>query len=488
VIGGIEEDFRRVEAVKEERLSRLSPEEQKRFLGDIERDAELFRIGRRALLGAREVPFTPEEKEDRTPEELEEREAELGIGERLDIIETLLENSPLTDEQKTEIYTIGTKVSEDLYKTIQNLDVVQVNQRVETVVLQPFDMSMEEVMQIALENRLDLQNARAILVDARRQVEIAANDLKAVLDLTAEGQIGTPGDGDNPLDFRRDQSSYQVGVEFTTPLNLQMARNAYRQSQIEYQRARRAYMLAEDQVKEDVRQQWRQLEILEQNFETSRQSVRFAAIQLDIAVEENYLQTLQEQQIGGRAQNQGLNLLDALRNVLDSQNGFIGNWVQYEQSRINIYLDMGIMQIDDRGVWEDNYYQNLIYSPGENPENPLDPPQMYRIPESELQLEIPAEISALPDRIDSKVLTALGLELEGQPTRKLPPPEPMAPEPTTTETRPRNGLPGGLSSRQVLNPIKQEGYEELRNDHAQRQIVSERKPIILDDWESVDRP
>jgi len=497
VIGGIEEDFERVDSIKEQRLSRLvTPEEKERFLGDIKRDAELFRKGQRALLGAREIPFLPEEKEDLSPEDLEEREAELGVGERLAIIESLLKNSPLTEQQKTEIYSIGTKVREDLYKTIQNLEVVQVNQRVETVMLTPFDMSMEEVMQIALENRLDLQNARAVMMDARRQVEIKANQLKAVLNLTAQGQIGTPSGKDNPLNFRKDQSSYQVGVEFTTPLNQQTARNEYRQAQINYQRARRLYMQTEDGVKEDVRSEWRQLLLQERNFETTRQSIRFAAIQLDIAVEQVKEQSLQQQGIGGgggggQNQNQGLNLLNALNSVLTAQNNFIGFWVNYEQNRINIYKDMGIMQVDERGVWGDDYYQTLIYGPQENQKIPAAPPQMYPIPESELQLEIPPRISGLPDRKDSKVLPALKLEPESLPSRELPPlPQPMPSETTAIPTQPRKGLSGGQSSFQPINPFEQQGYEEFRNDDpTDRQSRTQRKPIVFDDeWESVEKP
>ena len=47
--------------------------------------------------------------------------------------------------------------------------------RVEVVGLEPYEYSMEESVQIALENRLDLKNVRADVMDARRQIEVTAN-------------------------------------------------------------------------------------------------------------------------------------------------------------------------------------------------------------------------------------------------------------------------------------------------------------------------
>lgn len=455
VLGGVERDFERVEQIAPERLSRLSEENQLLFQRNLARDTQLL---------------------EKSKEDLEV------IENYIEQIETTLKKPQLTNADKQQIYDAGSKAYRDLYRTVQNLEVTQVNERVETVLLEPFDMSLEEVTQLALENRLDLQNSRAILGDARRQVEIAANRLQAVLNLRVQGDIGTAANGDNPLDFRRDQSGYQVGLEFTTPLDQQAARNAYRDAQIAYQRARRAYMLAEDRVKQDVRQEWRQLQVLTQNFETSRQSVRLAAIQLDSNVES----ANDPGAAGGNSQG-GLNLLNALRSVLNAQNSFIRNWVQYEQNRINIYRDMGIMQIDDRGVWIDNYYQTVTSPMEEIPKILPDLPQINLLPGSEVQFETEAGISALPDRIDSKVMPALGLEREDSDHRVLPP-LPDATVPGTTETnthtQPRNGLLGGSSSPQNVSPLHQVVYEEFRNGH--RPPPPERNPVILEEWQPLD--
>jgi hypothetical protein len=177
---------------------------------------------------------------------------------------------------------------------------------------------------------------------------------------------------DNPLDLRRQNSTYRVGIGFVAPLDQIAQRNAYRVSQVSYQRSRRSYIEAEDQVKQQVRQSWRQLELLKQNFEIARYAIRVAVKQYDQAVD----QATAPQRGGGGggtggggsgggggAGNQGTQLSTALNRLLNAQNQLIGIWVDYESARLNIYRDMGIMEIDARGLWCDPFYQNGLTWP-----------------------------------------------------------------------------------------------------------------------------
>ncbi|RMG32631.1 MAG: hypothetical protein D6725_17295, partial [Planctomycetota bacterium] len=244
---------------------------------------------------------------------------------------------------------LGT-LREQFHKIAQGLQVVQIGVRVEQITLEPVQLTSEKVVQLALENRLDLMNQRAMVMDARRKIELAANELKAILDIQVEGDIGTPS-GVEPFDFRGSSSNFRAGLAFDAPLDKVFQRNAYRAALIDYQRARRAYMAFEDQIKLQVRQEFRSLLIARRNFENARQAVRIAALQLDSAVE----QATAPVQTGG--QNQGLNLLNALRDVLNAQNDLIRFWVRYEQARLNLFRDMGLMEIDEEGVWTDPFYQ-----------------------------------------------------------------------------------------------------------------------------------
>ena len=105
-------------------------------------------------------------------------------------------------------------------------------------------------------------------------------------------------------------------------------------------------MLFEDQVKQSIRQSWRQLQVQEYRLEIDRTTVRNASLQYDSA----------SLQAASAAQTNALSLLQALQSVLNASNALVGDWVTYETNRLNIFRDMGIMQLDPRGVWDDRWY------------------------------------------------------------------------------------------------------------------------------------
>ncbi|MEX2285501.1 MAG: TolC family protein [Planctomycetaceae bacterium] len=266
-------------------------------------------------------------------------------------------NKDLTLKQKKRLREDIDSRQEQLLKISQGLQAIQVGQRVELITLQPFNMSLQAATSAGLENRVDLMNSRAQVMDARRKVEVAANALQAGLDVVVEGDIRTPR-GTRPFDFRGDESNFRAGLRFTAPLDQALERNAYRAALVDYQRVRRDYMASEDNVKLDIRQSWRQLDVLRDNLETARQGVRSAALQLDFNVEQaSRPVSPEEAQQSRQTDNTGLNILEALDSVLSQQNSLIRIWVQYEQNRLNIHRDMGLMEIDDRGIWNDDVYQ-----------------------------------------------------------------------------------------------------------------------------------
>lgn len=257
---------------------------------------------------------------------------------------------------------------EDLIRLTQNLTVIQVSLRVELIEIQAFEMGIQEAVQVGLNNRVDLMNSRALVMDARRKVEVAANALLATLNVVAEADFNTP-PGTKPFDFRGERSRLRAGFSFTAPLDQINERNAYRAALVQYQRERRDYMLAEDRVKQDIRDAWRQMFVLRQNLETSRRAVRIAALQYDSAVEQSNAPVSERQiQAGGGGSGRsgsgsglaGNNLLNALNAILNAQNQLVQNWTNYERNRLNIYRDMGIMEVGEDGLWNDPFYRSQL--------------------------------------------------------------------------------------------------------------------------------
>ena len=141
-------------------------------------------------------------------------------------------------------------------------------------------------------------------------------------------------------------------------------------------------MAFEDEIKREIRQSWRQLKVSEQRLEIDRQAVRVAALQYDIAATN----------ANAPGQNNALSLLNALDAVLAAQNSLLGDWTTYELNRLNIYRDMGIMQIDNQGLWSDPFYVDYTVADSGPADLAVAPPEYL----SSLAAEPPRSTEALP--------------------------------------------------------------------------------------------
>lgn len=263
-------------------------------------------------------------------------------------------SQPLIPARRVELMDQIRPIHEALIQVVRELSVIQLRVRIQLVLLQPVTLDMDEVVRIALANRLDLMNRRGVVVDARRRIELAADAMEATVDLVTEATVNTDPLLENrqPVDFHSDQSEFRVGLSLKTPLDRRREQNNYRSAQIAYARARRNYMAAEDQVKLDVRKHFRSVLMLEENFEIKRRALRIAAFELDQAIEFG-------KRPGTKGMQQGLNLSRALDNILDVQDDLIDRWVEYETARLQLFRDMGTMRLDERGFWVDDFYQQL---------------------------------------------------------------------------------------------------------------------------------
>ncbi len=282
-------------------------------------------------------------------------EVRQGFGQIIGRLQTLTQQSsgqPMPPDQQDALRGSIAGLRDDLLLTVRRASVTQVIVRVELIPIQPFSLDMTEAVRLSMENRLDLMNRRASVMDARRQVEVAADALESNLDLVVDGQVSTPPLEINgkPFAFRARDSRFRVGLGFTTPLDRRAERNDFRATQIAYQRARRGYMATEDQIQLEVRQSARTLQELSQTIIQSRRRVQFSARELDLA--ETQAQ---------RAQR-GLSLTTALRSLNRAQDELIEVWLDYETTRLNLYRDVGTMQIDERGFWLDPFYQQMADS------------------------------------------------------------------------------------------------------------------------------
>lgn len=259
---------------------------------------------------------------------------------------------------------------------IGQLFVIQNQVRVYSLNLPKVEMTNEEAIRLAIENRLELMNARAAVVDTWRQVAIQANKLGAVLNLVTGMDLATDTNTRNPFDFSSVANRYRVGFQFEGPLNRQIERNNYRQSLIQYHRARRDYMARQDQVMLELRQILRQLETDRQNFEITRRAFVAATRQ----VESVPLQLQLNRPINPLEQ------LNTLAQLLNAKNQLISNWFNYERGRIQLLLSTEQLQLDADGMYRD----------GQQPASGSAPPPT---PVSKRSSETPRPAELFPARV-----------------------------------------------------------------------------------------
>ncbi|MGE0608579.1 MAG: hypothetical protein AB7O62_15900 [Pirellulales bacterium] len=251
-----------------------------------------------------------------------------------------------------EIYGYVWEFIERLKAHAQEMTLAFARARLESITLPWNELDSDTALQIASDHRLDWMNAKGALVDTWRLIEFNANALQSNLQIVLDGELRNSG---GPFDFRGDASTGRASLQFDAPLNRVSERNIYRQSLIEFQQARRSYMLFVDRVSQGLRAILRTMELNQLNFELRRQAVWTAIA----TVEQAQLRLIEPPQVGVDATLGTLgpttarDLVSALSDLLSTQNDYLSVWVNYQVLRIQLDMDLGTMQIDERGLWVD---------------------------------------------------------------------------------------------------------------------------------------
>ena len=127
------------------------------------------------------------------------------------------------------------------------------------------------------------------------------------------------------------------------------------------QQAKRNYYQFRDRVQRDVRSSLRQLKLDDLNFELRRAAVHVAITQVDLArlrLSEPARPVSaslpgQPTQPGGQSQfgeTVARDLVTAIIDLLNVQNDFLSVWVDHEVQQLNLDFDLGVMELDARGV------------------------------------------------------------------------------------------------------------------------------------------
>ncbi len=283
------------------------------------------------------------------------REQAQTLSELFGNIDRLAKNSDQADSPAARFDEISQVVilnSQDLLASINEnilgLQIVQAKARTEAALLPEVEIEPIEAVQIARANRRDWLNNRASLVNSWRAIEVVADNLESVLNLTLAGDVRNV--GDNPLAFHSTAGTLRAGVAWDAPITRLQERNNYRQVLIEYQRAKRSYYQFEDTVWRSMRTTLRTVRQNQLAFEIQRFAVQNAALTIGINQDRARINEV----LGSVGPPTAANdYADALNNLLNAQQALIGTFVNYEALRRSLDLDMGTMQLDAEGLWID---------------------------------------------------------------------------------------------------------------------------------------
>jgi len=286
--------------------------------------------------------------------------------------------SQLTPETRTQTAEEIIVLLTELQAILNDVSLVHARARIERVSVEPIALTSEAALEIARTNRLDWMNNRAALVDVWRLIEFNANRLKSDFTVSLAGDVQTV--RDNPLSFDSNASTLRASVQIDPPFTRLVERNVFRQQLIEYQQSRRRLIQYEDSVNQGLRGLLRDLEQLMVNLEIQRRAVAIAIRRVD-QTRESLNEPIPPAQPGQPAISLGptvaQDLLFALNDLASAQNAMMSVWLGYQATQMRLYRELGIMQLDDNGLWLETAIFATERTPSEGPELPPDVPQAW---------------------------------------------------------------------------------------------------------------
>lgn len=202
--------------------------------------------------------------------------------------------------------------------------------------------TIDEALETAMTTRLDLWNARDSLEDTRRKVRVAKQELLPTLNAVIGYNITGDPNSDSPnVDARRRKVS--VGGDVDLHLDKKAERNDLREAEVDEQAAKRALDLAEENVRRQIRADWRDLTLARQQYEIAVQGLAISERRL--AVETDFFN--EDKTTSAR------DLIDAQQKLIDAKDLVTASLITHTIARLTLWKDMGILFITKDGGWVD---------------------------------------------------------------------------------------------------------------------------------------
>jgi outer membrane protein TolC len=192
-------------------------------------------------------------------------------------------------------------------------------------------LTIDDALQAALSQRLDLTNRADAVLDAQRGVYVAADSLRADLRLTGAVDINTRGD-----------RKIAAGPVLDLPLDRVPEQHAYRTALLTLEQRRRDYDLLTDTIQLEVREAHRKLLEAAERYQVLANARDLAQTRLK--------RTTALMQFGRASSRR---VLDAENDLYDARNSATDALVDYAIATLNFYRDTEALQVRPDGMWQE---------------------------------------------------------------------------------------------------------------------------------------
>lgn len=207
------------------------------------------------------------------------------------------------------------------------------------------NITRDQAVKIALITRPDLATSRNRIEDADRQIEVAKVDLKPGLGVRVDyTTVSNP--GDRTPDLNLDRRNISTGLDVDLPLDRKSERNTYRAALITKELRTRQHEENQDQVRLQVYDDWRSLELAERSYKIANEGVELALTRVE---EQRLLFEL------GRGEVR--DLVDAQNDLVNAQNERTSALIDHTLARLRLWRDLGILYIKKDGTWVERLKQ-----------------------------------------------------------------------------------------------------------------------------------
>lgn len=201
---------------------------------------------------------------------------------------------------------------------------------------------VEEASRTAITTRLDLWNARDGIEDARRQIRVAAQDLlptlSAVIDYRAQAD---PSIQNVNIDARRRKVTTSLDID--PDFDKKEERNVLRATEVAEQKAKRDLDLAEENVRRQIRADWRALDLARRQYELAVKGLTLAERRLE--VEGDFLKE--------NKSSSARDYIDAQQDLIEARDLLTATLITHTVARLALWKDMGVLFITKDGGWAD---------------------------------------------------------------------------------------------------------------------------------------